>query len=99
MQRIYPAQLSAESGYNVVVSDYNQEGLDAGLGAIHKSLKFLAGRKARGEPHTIDPRHPHHPPPPHTPPVACMRPARSHLRALSDRAVLSTGGQGGDGAG
>ena len=46
MQCIWPAQLSAESGYTVVVSDYNQEGLDAGLGAIHKSLKFLAGRKA-----------------------------------------------------
>eukprot|EP00037_Helgoeca_nana_P028687 m.339170 g.339170 ORF g.339170 m.339170 type:complete len:351 (-) comp27812_c0_seq5:193-1245(-) len=44
------AQLAAVSGYNVLVSETSEESLLRGVGAIEKSLTFLAGKRvAKGD--------------------------------------------------
>lgn len=41
------AQLCAQAGYNVVVTDASQKGLDHGMDAIHKSLQHAAARNVK----------------------------------------------------
>lgn len=44
------AQLAAVSGFKVLVSETSQSSLDSGIGAIEKSLTFLAGKRvAKGD--------------------------------------------------